>query len=243
MSLDDICDGGTPVARAFRETAGAIPLVPATLARRHPALFTSAAAAESTLRRDDLETVKKQIEPICDLTVSRFRRKPDGGHGGDRRLSLALLAADSLVFRGQTSLAVGSPLIWEHPPTGARPGAPETIQALAALLPGERLMHGGRQMGRIGMAGIPLPTSHYHLDDEFYPIRIGEHGDVFWHWYTWAAMLQWLPKLRLLPPGKSIKRTPSPDKRLSIPKPNDPIGDHCILPAARAAQPNSCATA
>ena len=94
MSLDDICDGGTPVARAFRETAGAMPLMPATLARRHPDLFTSPAAAESVLRRDDLETVKKQIEPICDLTVSRFRRKPNGRHGGDRRLSFALLAAD-----------------------------------------------------------------------------------------------------------------------------------------------------
>ena len=70
-------------------------------------------------------------------------------------------------------------------------------------------------MGRIGMAGIPLPTSHYHLDDECYPARLGEHGDVFWHWYTWAAIVQLLPKLRILPPGTSIKKPPGPHDGLS----------------------------
>jgi hypothetical protein len=193
--------------------------------------------------RQDLETAKKQIVPICDLTVSRFRRKLDGGHGGPRRWSPALLAADSLVFRGLTSLAVGSPLIWKHPPTSAKPGAPEIIQVVANLLPGELLVHGEREMGRIGMAGIPLPACHYHLDDESYPPRLGEHGDVFWQWRTWAVMLQSLHEFRVLPPGTSINRPPDPGKGLPIPKSNDAIVDQCILPVARAAQPKSYATA
>jgi hypothetical protein len=107
-------------------------------------------------------------------------------------------------------------LIWEHPPTGASTGAPETIKALAALLPGERLMHGGREMGRIGMAGIPLPTSHYHLDDECYPAQIGEHGDVFWQWRSWAAMVQALQSVRLIPPSTSAEGASSSDDAVLI---------------------------
>ena len=32
--------------------------------------------------KNDLETVKKQIDTICDLTVSSFRSRPKNGSGG-----------------------------------------------------------------------------------------------------------------------------------------------------------------
>ena len=72
-------------------------------------------------------------------------------------------------------------------------------------------MHGWREMGRIGMAGIPLPTAHYHLDDECYPVRLGDHGDVFREWFTWAGIVQWLQPVRLMPPSTSPEAAGNPD--------------------------------
>jgi hypothetical protein len=79
-------------------------------------------------------------------------------------------------------------------------------------------MHGWREVGRIGRAGIPLPTAHYHLDDECYPARLGDHGDVFREWFTWAGIVQWLRQVRLMPHSTSPEAAGNPDHAVSIPK-------------------------
>ena len=152
------------------------------------------------------------------------------------------MAADTLIHRGMISLAVGRPLMWEHPPAGADTGASWFLRALGACQAGDRLMHGWREVGRIGRAGIPLPTAHYHLDDECYPARLGDHGDVFREWFTWAGIVQWLQQVRLMPPSTSDQPPHRPVDELPTPGSDAPVAELCIVPAARAVQPMSCAT-
>jgi hypothetical protein len=99
------------------------------------------------------------------------------------------MAADTLIHRAIISLAVGHPLIWEHPPAGVGIDAPMILQALGACQPGDWLMHEGCKIGRIGKAGIPLPTFHYHLDDDEYPACLSEHGEIYREWQIWTVML------------------------------------------------------
>lgn len=98
--------------------------------------------------------------------------------------------------------SVGRPSIWTHAPAGVSVTAPRILHALSACQPGERLMHGWREVGRIGRTGIPLPTFHYRLDDECSSALIGQHGEVFRKRFTWAGMVQGLQPVRLIPPKR-----------------------------------------
>ena len=129
-----------------------------------------------------------------------------GGHGGARRWSSALLPSDSWVFRGIVQLQTGRPLLWERPPTGASDKASDAVKALDSLNPGDRFVNNGIEIGRIGVAGLPLPDFHYHLDDDEYPARLSEHGEIYREWQIWAVMLVQSPSFRVVSAdGEAIK--------------------------------------
>lgn len=134
--------------------------------------------------------------------------------------------------------SVGRPLIWAHAPADASATAPTILHALSACQPGDRLMHDGCEIGRIGKAGIPLPTFHYHLDDECYPVRLGDRGDVFREWFTWAGIVRWLRHVRLMPPYMCPEAAGNPDHAVPMSKCGHPAEFHEHL-AGGTAQPMS----
>src|SRR4051812_16387859 len=97
-------------------------------------------------------------------------------------------------------------------------------------------MHDGREVGRIGRAGIPLPTFHYHLDDECYPPRLGERRDVFREWFTWASIVQWLQPMRLMPSNLRTQAVHNWEEVVPISEPDRPAELHGHPPGSSAQQ-------